>query len=102
MQKLKFRILSPGCFPEKIEFNPPVVPTNLTQPLLPGYEEFQDKVKQILSKSPTGTNEKLDEQLAVLQILCQHKAGTATSAEVTEAAKNSMVFDKFMGCLHEN
>jgi hypothetical protein len=48
-------------------------------------------VKQLLSKSPTGTKEKLDEQLAVLQILCQHKAGTVTSADVTEAAKNSMV-----------
>ena len=50
-----------------------------------------DKVKQILSKSPTGTKEKLDEQLALMNILCQHKAGTVSSADVTEAAKNSMV-----------
>jgi hypothetical protein len=56
-----------------------------------GYEEFQDKVKQIMSKSPTGTKEKLDEQLAVLQMLCQHKQGSATSADVTEAAKNGIV-----------
>ena len=50
-----------------------------------------DKVKQILSKSPTGTKEKLDEQLALMNILCQHKAGTVSSADVTEGAKNSMV-----------
>ena len=58
--------------------------------IFPGSEELRDKVEKILLKSPTATEEKLQEQLTLLDLLCRHKEGAVTSADVTEAAKHSI------------
>ena len=57
---------------------------------LPENSELQEKVEMLLSKSPSHSKDKLEEQVSLFELLCQHRAGMVTSADVTEIAKQSM------------
>lgn len=51
------------------------------------YEGLKEKVQHILSKSPGGTQEKLDQQLNILKLLNDHYLGNMSMPEFTEAAQ---------------
>ena len=57
------------------------------------YTNLKDEVQVVLSKAPIKDEEKMEKQLNLLELLCQHKVGEVTSTDVTEASKNSKVIE---------
>ena len=54
-----------------------------------GYEKLKDEVEKVLLKAPTPDQEKMDQQFTLLELLCKHKEGQISSADVAEASKKS-------------